>query len=94
MLVGGEGGGDWTGGTLGRQIRARLTSLFGRQRLTSVIAKERGSDYQRLAVLLESHQVIPALERAYPLAQAADAMRRLEAGTVRGKVAITVGQVE
>ncbi len=94
VLVGGEGGGDWTGGTLGRQIRARLTSLFGRQRLTSVIAKERGSDYQRLAVLLESHQVIPALERAYPLAQAADAMRRLEAGTVRGKVAITVGQVE
>jgi NADPH:quinone reductase-like Zn-dependent oxidoreductase len=94
VLVGGEGGGDWTGGTMGRQFRARLASLFGRQRLTSVIAKERASDYERLAVLLESGQVLPSLDRAYPLAEAADAMRHLESGTVRGKVAITVGPVQ
>ncbi|MEO5745796.1 MAG: NAD(P)-dependent alcohol dehydrogenase [Terracoccus sp.] len=91
VLVGGEGGGDWFGGTMGRQLRARVASLFGRQRLTSVIAKERASDYERLAVLLESGEVVPSLDRAYPLAETVDAMRRLEAGTVRGKVAITVG---
>ncbi len=90
VLVGGEGGGDWTGGTIGRQLRARLASTLGRQRLTSVIAKERASDYERLALLLESGQVVPCLDRAYPLAEAADAMRRLEAGSVRGKVAVTI----
>src|SRR4030095_3365372 len=46
VLVGGEEGGDWTGGTIGRQLRARTLSLFVRQRLTSCIAKERGSDVE------------------------------------------------
>jgi NADPH:quinone reductase-like Zn-dependent oxidoreductase len=91
VLVGGEGGGDWTGGTMGRQLRARLASLFSRQRLTSVLARERGSDYERLAVLLEAGELVPSVDRAYPIAETADAMRQLESGTVRGKVAITVG---
>lgn len=93
VLVGGEGGGDWTGGTIGRQLRARLASIFGGQRLTSVIAKERASDYERLAVLLESGEVVPSVDRAYPIAETADAMRYLESGKVRGKVAITMGSV-
>lgn len=91
VLVGGEGGGDWTGGTLGRQLRARLASLFSGQRLTGLIAKERASDYERLAALLESGEVVPSVDRAYPIADAADAMRALESGTVRAKVVITVG---
>ncbi len=94
VLVGGEGGNDWTGGTIGRQLRARFTSLFGNQRLTNVIAKERASDYERLVVLLKSGQVVPSPDRAYPLAEAAEAMRRLEAGAVRGKIAITVEQTK
>ncbi|HEX5970261.1 MAG TPA: NAD(P)-dependent alcohol dehydrogenase [Intrasporangium sp.] len=93
VLVGGEGGGDWTGGTIGRQLRARLASIFGGQRLTSVIAKERASYYERLAVLLESGEVVPSVDRAYPIAETADAMRYLESGKVRGKVAITMGSV-
>ena len=32
----------------------------------------------------------PSIDRTYPLDQAPDAMRRLEAGEVRGKIAITV----
>jgi NADPH:quinone reductase-like Zn-dependent oxidoreductase len=93
VLVGGEGGGDWTGGTLGRQLRARLGSLLSRQHLTSVIAKERASDYERLAVFIQSGDVVPSVDRAYPMAEAADAMRHLESGTVRAKLAITVGSV-
>jgi NADPH:quinone reductase-like Zn-dependent oxidoreductase len=91
VLVGGEGGGDWTGGTIGRQLRAHLASLLSSQRLTSVIAKERASDYERLAVFLASGQVVPSVDRAYPLAEAADAVRHLESGKVRAKLAITVG---
>jgi NADPH:quinone reductase-like Zn-dependent oxidoreductase len=91
VLVGGEEGGDWTGGTIGRQLRARTMSLFVRQRLTSCIAKERGSDAARLAELIESDQVTPSIDRTYPLAEAPAGMRHLEAGLVRGKVAITTG---
>ena len=89
VLVGGEEGGDWTGGTIGRQLRARTMSLFVRQRLTSCIAKERGSDAARLTELIETGQVTPSVDRTYPLAEAPAAMRHLEAGLVRGKVAIT-----
>jgi NADPH:quinone reductase-like Zn-dependent oxidoreductase len=91
VLVGGEEGGDWTGGTIGRQIRARTLSLFARQRLTSCIAKERGSDVERLTELITNGQVIPSIDRSYPLAEAPKAMRQLEAGQVRGKIVITPG---
>jgi NADPH:quinone reductase-like Zn-dependent oxidoreductase len=91
VLVGGEQGGDWTGGTIGRQLRARTVSLFARQRLTSCIAKERGSDVERLTELITNGQVIPSIDRSYPLAQAPKAMRQLEAGQVRGKIVITTG---
>ena len=91
VLVGGEQGGDWTGGTIGRQLRARTVSLFARQRLTSCIAKERGSDVERLSKLITNGQVIPSIDRSYPLAEAPKAMRQLEAGQVRGKIVITTG---
>ncbi len=91
VLVGGEEGGDWTGGTIGRQLRARTMSLFVRQRLTSCIARERGSDVERLTELIASGQVTPSIDRTYPLAEAPAAMRHLEAGQVRGKIAITTG---
>jgi len=91
VLVGGEEGGDWTGGTIGRQLRARTMSLFVRQRLTSCIARERGSDVERLTELIASGQVTPSIDRTYPLAEVPAAMRHLEAGQVRGKIAITTG---
>lgn len=90
VLVGGEEGNDWTGGTIGRQLRARALSLFVHQRLTSALNKERGSDLERLTDLIEADKVTPSLERAFPLAEAPDAMRHLEAGRARGKLAITV----
>ena len=34
-----------------------------------------------------------SVDRSYPLADTADAMRHLESGKVRAKVAITVGSV-
>ena len=40
--------------------------------------------------MIEAGQVTPCVDSAFPLDEAADAMRRLEAGLVRGKVAISV----
>jgi NADPH:quinone reductase-like Zn-dependent oxidoreductase len=88
VIVGGEQGGNWTG--MGRQLRALALSPFVRQRLTMVTARQRASDLERLAGLIEAGTVTPAIGAAYPLEQVPDAMRHLEAGKARGKVAITI----
>jgi len=89
VLVGGESGGSLTGG-MGRQLRAILVSRFVSQRLVMCISRERASDLDRLADLFEAGQLIPSIDRTYPLDQAPEAMRRLEAGQVPGKVATTI----
>jgi NADPH:quinone reductase-like Zn-dependent oxidoreductase len=53
-------------------------------------SRERGSDIARLAELVASGSVTPAIDRTFPLSRAPEAMRELEAGRVRGKVAIRV----
>jgi NADPH:quinone reductase-like Zn-dependent oxidoreductase len=90
VIVGGEEGGSLTGG-MGRQLLALVLSLVVRQRLTMFVARQRASDLEALAELIESGQVTPALETTYPLDGAGEAMRQLVAGRVRGKVAIMVG---
>ncbi len=89
VFVGGEDGGSLTGG-MGRQVRAVVLSLFVSQRLAMCASKERAGDLERLIPMLEAGTVVPAVDRTYPLAQVPEAMRHLEAGQVRGKVAITV----
>lgn len=88
VLVGG-GRGKLTGG-MDRQVRALILSLFVRQRLTGFLAKERGSDLDRLTDLIEAGQLTPSVDRTYPLAQVTEAMRHLAAGDARGKIAITI----
>jgi NADPH:quinone reductase-like Zn-dependent oxidoreductase len=87
VIVGGEDGGRWTG--VGRQMRALALSPFVRQRLTTFIATHREADIQHLAELIEAGDLTPILDRTYPLPEAADAMRHLVAGRVRGKLAIS-----
>ncbi len=89
VITGGEDGGRLTGG-MNRQLRALIVSLFVRQRLTMFVNKVRGSDLTRLTELIEAGRVTPSLDRTYPLDQAADALRDLAAGKVRGKIAITL----
>jgi NADPH:quinone reductase-like Zn-dependent oxidoreductase len=89
VLVGGEGGDRLTGG-MGRTLRAVALSPFIRQRFTNVVSTTRTGDLHRLTELIEAGKVTPSLDRTYPLEQAPQAMGHLEAGTVRGKIAITV----
>ncbi len=89
MIVGGEEGGRWTGG-FGRSLRAPVLSLFVHQQLSMLASKERGSDLERLTELIEAGKVTPSIDRTYPLDQVSKAMRHLEAGKARGKVAITI----
>jgi len=89
VIVGGEEGGKWTGG-FGRSLRAPLLSPVVSQRLTMLASKERAADQRRLTTFIEAGQVMPSVDRTYPLQEVPDAMRHLESGQVRGKVAITV----
>ncbi len=86
VLAGGEGNGALTG--MGRQLRASIVSPFVGQRLTMMIVKGRTGDLERLGALIDAGGLTPALERSYPLERAGDALRRLAAGDVRGKVAV------
>jgi NADPH:quinone reductase-like Zn-dependent oxidoreductase len=88
VVAGGEHGGSLLG--MDRQIRALVVSPFVRQRLTMLAARENAADLERLAALVDAGTLTPALDRTFPLDDAPEAMRYLEAGRARGKVAITV----
>lgn len=89
VLVGGEDGGSLTGG-MGRQLRACILSLFVRQRLTTVLCKERSAELDRLTEFIDAGKLTPSVDRSYPLDEVAEAMRYLDAGKARGKVAIAI----
>jgi len=66
-----------------------LTPFIG-QRLTGLAAKERASDLEVLADHITAGTVTPSIDRTYQLDRMPEAMRHLEAGSVRGKIAITI----
>jgi NADPH:quinone reductase-like Zn-dependent oxidoreductase len=86
VIVGGEGA-KWTG--VGRQLRAVALSPFVNQRLTFFVSKHRQADLETLGRFVEAGQVTPMVDTVYPLAEVPDAIRHLETGQARGKIAIT-----
>jgi NADPH:quinone reductase-like Zn-dependent oxidoreductase len=90
VFVGGEGGGRVTGG-LGRQATALVLSPFVGQRLGSFwVAQSNTADLDALRAMIEDGAVTPAVDRVCTLAELPEAMRGLEAGTVRGKVVAAI----
>jgi NADPH:quinone reductase-like Zn-dependent oxidoreductase len=88
VIVGGEGGGRWTGG-IHRQLGAVVLSLLVRQRLGTFIAKSNSTDLDGLLELIAAGAVTPAIDRVIALDEVSDAMRDLAGGRVRGKVVIS-----
>lgn len=89
VLVGGENGGNWTGG-FGRSLRAPLLSIIVRQRLTMLVSSEHFAALETVTELIETGKVVPTIDRTFPIDEVQTAMRYLEAGQVRGKIAITM----
>jgi NADPH:quinone reductase-like Zn-dependent oxidoreductase len=87
VIAGGEGA-RWTG--VGRQLRALALSVLIRQRLTMFVSRHRQADLDTLRLLAEGGQIVPVVDRTYPLAETPQAIRRLYAGHARGKIVITV----
>jgi NADPH:quinone reductase-like Zn-dependent oxidoreductase len=90
VIVGGEGGGRWLG--IGRQLRAALLSPFVGQKLGFFVNRENTADLVVLAELIENGRVIPAVDRTFPLAEAAAAVDFMAAGRPRGKVVVEVSR--
>ncbi|HVR31563.1 MAG TPA: NAD(P)-dependent alcohol dehydrogenase [Acidimicrobiia bacterium] len=88
VIVGGEGGGRVLG--VGRQLRAVAWSPFLRQRLTMFTSRAHHDDLDRLCHLIESGNLVPSIDRVYPLEEAPEALRQLEAGQIAGKAVIGI----
>ncbi|MFC5745745.1 NAD(P)-dependent alcohol dehydrogenase [Actinomadura rugatobispora] len=70
-------------------LRGALANPFVRQRIASVAWKPNSTDLRLLADLMDREQITPVIDRTYPFAEIPDALRYLERGRARGKVAIT-----
>jgi len=90
VIVGGDGGGRWTGGFFRGMLRAPVVSLFVGQRLRGLATKVKREDLIALTELVEAGTLKPVIDRTYPLIEAPDAIRYLEEGHSRGKIVITI----
>jgi NADPH:quinone reductase-like Zn-dependent oxidoreductase len=90
VIVGGDGGGRWTGGFFRGILRAPVMSLFVGQKLGGLNSIVKQEDLAALKALIEAGKVTPVIDRTYPLVEAPDAIRYLAEGHARGKIVITV----
>ncbi|MEJ2186204.1 MAG: zinc-binding dehydrogenase, partial [Gemmatimonadota bacterium] len=75
---------------LGRTLAALALSAVAPRQGRPFVALGDHADLLVLKDLLESEEVAPVIDRAYPLAEVPDAFRYLEGGHARGKVVIKV----
>jgi NADPH:quinone reductase-like Zn-dependent oxidoreductase len=73
-----------------RLLTASSRSLFARQKFRFFIADLDRDDLTALATLMKDGKVTPAIDRRYPLSEAANAIGYVEEGHARAKVVITV----
>ncbi len=89
LVVVGAGKGDWVG-PLARFVAGSMRRRVLKQRIVGFVAEVTKGDLLSLKELIEAGKVTPVIDRTYPLSEAAEAIRYIETGQVRGKVVITV----
>jgi NADPH:quinone reductase-like Zn-dependent oxidoreductase len=77
-------------GGVDRSLQVVALSPLVRQRLTAVLARQNRADLLVLKDMIESGAITPAVDRAYPLGEAAAAIAYLAEGHARGKVVVSV----
>ena len=92
VVIGGPDG-RWIG-PMSHFIKTIAISPFVSQRLTGVLASPSKRNLAAVSEFIASGAVTPVICRRFALADAADAIRHLETGHARGKVVITVSQME
>ena len=77
-------------GPIGRVVRAKLRFLVGRQRAVTFVTSETHDELLALSRLVAEGSLRSVIDRTYPLADTAEAIRYLAEGHARGKVLISV----
>jgi NADPH:quinone reductase-like Zn-dependent oxidoreductase len=90
VVVGGDGGGPWTGGFFRGMLRGPIVSLFVGQKLGGLNSKTTPEDLRAVAEMAEAGKVTPVVGRTYSLGDAPEAVRLLETGHAQGKLVIVV----
>ena len=89
VIVGGPKKGRLLG-PAGRMVKAFVVFLFAGQKAAPMLAKINHADLAVLADMLASGTITPVIDRTYPLADTADALRHLEGGHTKGKLVVTI----
>ena len=77
-------------GPIARVARAKVRFLIGGKRAVSFTASETAEELAALSRMVEQGQLRSVIDRTYPLADTADAIRYLAEGHSQGKVVIDV----
>ncbi|WP_250558336.1 NAD(P)-dependent alcohol dehydrogenase [Pseudonocardia lacus] len=73
-----------------RTLAALVSYPFLGRKVVPGLAVPRADDLDRLREMIDSGAVRPVVERTYPLAEAAEALRKQATGHARGKTVLTV----
>lgn len=87
VIVGGEGGGRVLGG-LERNLGAVLLNPFTPQTLTSLVSHTTTEHLSKVLALLATRELRAPIDHTAPFEAAADALRAMESGHLRGKVVL------
>lgn len=90
VFIASNGSGGRLVGPLPRLMTTAILSPFVSQRLRGLMSKRDLDDLAQLVELVASGRLTPAIERTYPLAETADAIRFVESEHPRGKIVLTV----
>jgi NADPH:quinone reductase-like Zn-dependent oxidoreductase len=89
LLSSGESDGRVVG-PMWRMFAAAALSPFASQKLGSFLAKTNREDLAALRALVEAGKLRPVIDRTLPLHEVPEAIRQVEDGHTRGKIAIRV----
>jgi NADPH:quinone reductase-like Zn-dependent oxidoreductase len=81
--------GNWFG-WLAKPIEGMVLSKFVSQKFGMMLANLNHDDLAILGDLMQSGKVTPVIDRRYKLSETGEALRYLEKGHARGKVAVMV----
>lgn len=88
VIVGGPDG-KWLG-PMTAPLKAMLLGPFVEPEMGMMLAELNPADLALLADMMRSGELVPVVDRTYPLAQVRDAIAYLETSRARGKVVLTV----
>ena len=90
LVLNGGGSPGHVFGPVGGLLKAIVVNVFVSQRLRPLPSKQKREELLDVTGLIEDGKLTAVVDRTYPLAETAEALRHVEQGHARGKVVVTV----